>query len=154
MKRIFLMIISAVMAFESFAGTPAEDLVGRHADVKGARHIEVRGARMKFARPILKRFPIGPLADSVTEVTVLDVDRTSPESKERFLGDLALTLRQYRYSGKSDTPNGLVDVYVHLYSDSIVDELVIFNPESNVLNILDGRFSVEDLIELSSSNDK
>ena len=154
MRRFFLLVLAAVMAFESFAGTPAEDLVGRHADVKGARHIDVRGARMKFARPILKRFPIGPLADSVTEVTVLDVDKTSPESKERFLGDLALTLRQYRYSGKSDTPNGLVDVYVHLYSDSIVDELVIFNPESNVLNILDGKFSVEDLIRLSSSNDK
>ena len=148
------MIISAVMAFDSFAGTPAEDLAGRHADVKGARHIEVRGAKMKFARPILKRFPIGPLADSVTEVTILDLDKTSPKDKERFLGDLALTLKQYRYSGKSDTPNGQVDVYVHLYSDSIVDELVIFNPESNVLNILDGKFSVEDLIRLGSSNDK
>lgn len=154
MRRFFLLVLAAVMAFEAFAGTPAEELVARHAEVKGARSIEVRGAKMKFARPILKRFPIGPLADYVTEVTVLDVDRTSPESKERFLGDLALTLRQYRYSGKSDTPNGLVDVYVHLYSDSIVDELVIFNPESNVLNIIDGRFSVEDLIKLSSSNDK
>lgn len=151
MRRFFLLVLAAVMAFEAFAGTPAEDLVGRHVDVKGARHIEVRGAKMKFARPILRRFPIGPLADEVTEVTALNLGKTSAADKERFLKDMTKTLQQYRYYGKSDTPNGIVDVYIHLYSDSIVDELVIFNPELNVLNILDGKFSVKDLLKLDNS---
>lgn len=141
----------AILSMNVFAGTPAEDLICSYDGVKGARNIEVKGPRIKLARPILRKYPIGPLADQVTEVEVLNIGKASEQDRQRFAEDLAKTLRHYRYYGKSDSPNGLVDVYVHLQTETLVDELVIFNPNSIVLNVLFGSFSVEDLLKLDST---
>jgi len=150
MKHIIIVILLTLLSVDVFAGTPAEDLICSYDGVKGARNIEVKGSRIKLARPILKKYPIGPMADLVTEVEVLNMGKAAEQDRQRFLEDLSNTLSHYRYYGKSDSPNGLVDVYVHLQTEEVVDELVIFNPDSLVLNILFGDFSVEDLLKLGS----
>lgn len=150
MKHIIIVILLTLLSVDVFAGTPAEDLICSYDGVKGARNIEVKGSRIKLARPILKKYPIGPMADLVTEVEVLNMGKAAEQDRQRFLEDLSNTLSHYSYYGKSDSPNGLVDVYVHLQTEAVVDELVIFNPDSLVLNILFGDFSVEDLLKLGS----
>ena len=150
MKHIIIVILLTLLSVDVFAGTPAEDLICSYDGVKGARNIEVKGSRIKLARPILKKYPIGPMADLVTEVEVLNMGKAAEQDIQRFLEDLSNTLSHYSYYGKSDSPNGLVDVYVHLQTEAVVDELVIFNPDSLVLNILFGDFSVEDLLKLGS----
>lgn len=150
MKHIIIVILLTLLSVDVFAGTPAEDLICSYDGVKGARNIEVKGSRIKLARTILKKYPIGPMADLVTEVEVLNMGKAAEQDRQRFLEDLSNTLSHYSYYGKSDSPNGLVDVYVHLQTEAVVDELVIFNPDSLVLNILFGDFSVEDLLKLGS----
>ena len=148
MKSLIIYIAFLFIAAEAFAATPAQELISRYGDMKGIRKVEVSGSKMVFARPILKRYPIGKMADSVMAVGVVNLTKASATDKEAFLNDLKHTMRNYRYYGKSETPEGPVDVYVHLQSDDMVDELVTYNPETYVLNSLIGDFPVKELLSL------
>lgn len=150
MKHIFILMILMLLSTDAFSGTPAEDLIRSYEGIKGARNIEVKGSSIKLARPILRKYPIGPMADLVTEVEALNMGKASELDRKLFMEDLEKTLSHYRYYGKSDSPNGLADVYVHLQTETVVDELVIFNPGSVVLNVLFGNFPVADLLKLNS----
>ena len=155
MKRLILFIAVLCVGVAVYAGTPAEDLIERFESLKGARGITVSGAKMVFARPVIRRFPIGPLADDVKVVSVLKMNKVSESDRQRFLESLGETLdRNYEYYGKADTPNGIVDVYVHLKNSDIVDELVIYNPELCVLNSLLGSFPVSALLALNAGKNK
>ena len=104
---------------------------------------------MVFVRPVLKRYTIGPMSECVEAVMVLNLKKTPPSDMDVFMEDMHNTLRNYRYYGKSGSPDGLVDVYVHMKTDDCVDELVVFNPGTSVLNSLIGIFPVEDLLRLT-----
>lgn len=151
--RRMLFVLVVLLSMDAFADTPAEMFMGGYDDVKGAKHIEVKGGTMVFARPVIRKFPIGPMADLVEEVSVLNMSKTGSSEKDTFLAKLKVMLEMnYKYYGKSDTPNGIVDVYVHLASDDLADELVIYNPELFVLNSLVGKFPVEQLLKLGAEN--
>ena len=152
--RLFLIFLTIFAASEIFAATPAQTLIARNGSIKGAKKIEVSGAKMVFARPVLKRYPIGAMSESVDEVYVLNLKKVSPADLNAFMNEMNKVLRSYRYYGKSDSPDGLVDVYVHMKSDDLVDELVIFNPESFVVNSLIGEFPVNELLKIDSKSDK
>ena len=54
-------------------------------------------------------------------------------------------LSLYVYVGKSDSPNGVVDAYVHLSAPDVADELVVYNPKLVALYSLKGEFTAEEL---------
>ena len=145
MKRYVLLLVALATAFDMFAGTPAEALVDEYKEVKGARNLIAKGAMMNMARPLLKKYSIAPLAHKVEEMSVLRMDKVSPDLKEKFLSDLQNMLGQYLYAGQSDTNNGVVDAYVHLVSTEAADELVVYNPAIYALYSLTGDFSAEEL---------
>ena len=117
-------------------------------NIKGAKFINVKGGTIVFARPALKKYPIGAMSDSVNEIVQLNMGKVSQPQKQRFVQEMETLVKDYRYYGKSYTPDGAMDVYVHLKSDDVVDELVVYNPEKYILSSLIGIFPVEDLLKL------
>ena len=150
MKKYILILLTLFVAFEMSALSPAESFVKKYEDLKGVRCIQVAGAKMRFARPVLKRYPIGPMSDCVNEVIVLNMEKASEQDKSHFIKELHRVLRQYEYVGKSDSPNGEVDVYLNLESPDYVDEIVIYNPELMTVNVLAGKFPVPDLKKIQT----
>lgn len=148
MKYFFALLIAFVLCLEVSAQSPAESFMSRFEDVKGAKCIKVKGNTIVFARPALKRYPIAPMSDSVNEIAQLNMGKTAYAEKQRLVSEMDVLLKDYRYYGKSYTPEGVVDVYVHMKSEDVVDELVVFNPEKYVLSILKGIFPVEELLKL------
>ena len=149
MKRIILIILAMMTVSSAWGGTPVEDIVLKYQDVKGAKSLVAKGLMMKMARPLLKSHSIAPLADKVQEMSVLRMDKVKPEERTVFLDDMNKCLSAYVYAGKSDTPNGVVDAYVHLSSPDVADELVVYNPKLVALYSLRGDFTTEELLKIS-----
>ena len=149
MRKIVLFLVFLFVTTLGFAGTPAQELMQRHSEIKGGRFLAASGSKMVFVRPALKRYTIGPMSDSVDEVMVLNMKKTPAQERQTFMDDMKNTLGNYRYFGKSGSPDGMTEVYVHMKSDDCVDELVVFNPNTFVLNSLIGNFPVEKLLSLT-----
>ena len=149
MRKIVLFIVFLLVTTFGFATTPAQELMQRHSEIKGGRLLEASGSKMVFVRPALKRYTIGPMSDSVDAVMVLNMKKTPQSDRDVFMDDMKEVLRNYRYYGKSGSPDGLIDVYVHMKTEDCVDELLVFNPHTFVLNSLIGNFPVEKLLSLT-----
>ena len=149
MKKIVTFIVLMVATLSGFAKTPAQDLIKRHSEIKGGRMLEASGSKMVFVRPALKRYTIGPMSDCVEAVMLLSMKKTPDSDRKAFAADMDKVLKGYRYYGKSGSPDGPVDVYVHMKNEDCVDELVVFNPYSFTLNSLIGIFPVEKLLSLT-----
>lgn len=142
-------MFSFFLCLGSFAQTPVERVIEKYESVKGARYFLAKGASMRFARPILKKTPVAPIASDVDEVAVLKMEAASQYNRDMFDSDLESALKNYEYYGKHDSTNGIVDVYILKPQDDIVRELVIYNPELWSLNSLYGSFTVSSLLELN-----
>lgn len=151
MRRILLLFVVLTATSDLFAQTPAETLVEQYKEVKGARNLVARGAVMNMARPMLKKYNVAPIAHKVEEMSVLRMDRVSSEVRLAFLKDMKDALEQYVYAGKSDTPNGVVDAYVHQLSPEVADELVVFNPKLCAFYSLSGEFTREELLNIQKN---
>ena len=149
MRKILSFILFLFVTTLGFASTPAQELMRRHSEIKGGRFLSASGSKMVFVRPALKRYTIGPMAESVDEVMVLNMKKTPSQERKVFMDDMKKTLGQYRYFGESGSPDGMTEVYVHMKNDDCVDELVVFNPNTFVLNSLIGTFPVEKLLSLT-----
>lgn len=149
MKRVSLIIVALLAYLSVGATTPAERFMLEYEEVKGAKNINVKGGTIVFARPTLKKYPIGPMSDLVTEITQLNMSKASDAEKERFQNEVEKMLKQYRYYGESGSPNGVVDVYVHLKTDRMVDELISYNRKLLIISSLIGDFPVDDLLKLN-----
>ena len=145
MKNIVSSFVTLFATLSVYAGTPAEELVENYKDVKGARNLVAKGALVRMVRPMMKDYQIAPLAHKVEELSVLNVDKISPEIKTLFLRDLKDALGQYIYAGQSVTRNGIVDAYVHMGATDVADELVVYNPEIFTLYSLSGTFTRQEL---------
>ena len=128
-----------------FAATPAEQLVDKYKEVKGARNLIAGKMVVRLVRPMMKDYQIAPLAHKVEELSVLRVDKTSPEVRAKFLKDLKKVFDQYVFGGQSVTRNGTVDAYVHMTSEDTADELVVYNPKLYALYSVSGIFTREEL---------
>ena len=137
------MMILCVSAL--FAATPAEGLVQKYKDAKGARDLVAGKTLLRLVRPMMEDYQIAPIAHKVEQLAVVRLDKSSQEVKDRFLNDLKNTFSRYSYGGQSVTKNGTVDVYVHMISDNLADELVVYNPEIFALYSLNGSFTREEL---------
>ena len=148
MKRIIISFAFVLTAICLRAGTPAQEIVNDYKDLKGARYYLAKGAVMKVARPLMKSYSIAPLSHKVEEMSVLRVDKMKQDLQESFLIDLEKVLETYVYAGKSDSPHGVVDAYVHIASPDVADELVVYNPELMALYSLIGEFTKEELLKI------
>ena len=145
MSKVVPVVLMLIVAVQVMAKTPVETLIGKYEDNKGFKCMEVSGSKMMLARPILKKYPIGPMSDVVERIVILKMEKASAHDRALFLDDMKRTLKEYIYCGKSAGPAGTVDVYVHQKTPITVDEVVSFNPESFVINALMGEFPVKDL---------
>lgn len=127
------------------AETPVQSLVSEYKDFKGVKDFIVGGNMMNMVRPMLRYYTIGPIASDVTGMSILNMSKSSIEVLSSFEDSLQKVLSSYHYAGKTQTPNGLVDTYVHFESSSTADELVIYNPKILALYSLVGQFKVVDL---------
>ena len=145
MKKIFLSILMILCVSALFAATPAEGLVQKYKDAKGARDLVAGKTLLRLVRPMMEDYQIAPIAHKVEQLAVVRLDKSSQEVKDSFLNDLKNTFSRYSYGGQSVTKNGTVDVYVHMISDNLADELVVYNPEIFALYSLNGSFTREEL---------
>ena len=149
MKRIFLTLLLAVASIFSYAGTPAEDLINSATGTKGVQVIEATGFVMKFARSAIRKTPMKPLAEQVTEVTVCKMEKADPEFIRRFEGELRDTLKVYQYYGVKPGEEGRpVETYGNVPVDGVVTEIVVFNPDLHSVFSLRGRYTIEELMAL------
>ena len=145
MKKILSLMMMLLCVSSLFAATPAEQLVDKYKEVKGARNLIAGKMVVRLVRPMMKDYQIAPLAHKVEELSVLRVDKTSPEVRAKFLKDLKKVFDQYVFGGQSVTRNGTVDAYVHMTSEDTADELVVYNPKLYALYSVSGIFTREEL---------
>lgn len=152
MKRILISFALTLFAAQLWSQTPVQVVVNQYKDVKGAKEFEVSGRMMNIARPFLKLYTIGPLAPSVNEMAMINMEKVRREVKDDFENHLKENLKNYIYVGKTDTPEGEVDAYLHFKSSDLVDELVIYNPEIYALYTLIGDFNVSQLQKIGKKD--
>lgn len=153
MKRILSIIISILTAGSLYAGTPAEELMLSATETKGVQVIEGKGFIMKFARSAIRKTPMSPLADQVTEVTVCKMEHASSEFIQDFTQKLKEILKTYQYYGIKIGQGGYpVEVYGNYPDNNIVREIVVFNPELYSLFSLRGEYTVDELLSLDKNN--
>jgi len=153
MKRVLILIYVLMSSVALRAETPVQELIAQYEDVKGIRILVAKGAMMSVVRPMLKSYTIAPMADYVEELSALRIGRgIDADEKEKFLTALSEALKSYMYVGKTKSTSGVVDAYVHLLSDEVVDELVVFNPKTKALNTLLGEFPVSELETLKNED--
>lgn len=150
MKRIIIALIFLIAGISLNAGTPAEDLMDSYSKDKGVQVIHAKGGLMVFARGAIRKTPLGPLADVVQEVTVCKMTKATAYLKDGFLQELRKILKDnYIYYGIKPGEEGRpVEVYGCPVQNSLVKELVVFNPKDYSLFSLIGDFGVEDLQNL------
>ena len=149
MKRLFLTLALAVASIFSYAGTPAENLIKGLPDTKGVQVIEATGFLMKFARAAIRKTPMKPLAEQVSEVTVCKMEKAAPEFISRFEGELRDTLKVYQYYGVKPGEEGRpVETYGNVPVDGVVTEIVVFNPDLHSVFSLRGRYTIKELMAL------
>ena len=101
---------------------------------------------MTIARGYIRKSPMGPLADSVDEVTILTIKRASAQTRQEFLSQLPMVLQGYMYYGKKKGMNdNIVDVYGSQIIDGVVHELIVFNQENGSLFSMRGTYPVTQL---------
>lgn len=130
--------------------TPVADIVRIYKGERGTRELVASGTRLNMVRVFIKRTPVGPVADDVTELSVLKMQNAEDSVKEAFVRDLRDALKPYQYVGIEESPNGPVEVYVLLESSDEVVELIVYNAEIFSLNCLYGPFSADSLRKLST----
>ena len=145
MKRMITIVVALLATVGLWGGTPAQKLVDDYKELKGVRHYSAKGAMMTMARPLMKAYSMAPLAHKVEEMYVLRMDKARSDVQQQFFNELNTVLGSYIYAGKSDSPHGIVDAYVHVSAPDIADELVVYNPEIMTLYSLIGEFTSEEL---------
>ena len=147
----FLTIILAFTAysFTLMAQTPVESLMSEFDDCKGVNVLVAEGGMMTIARGYIRKSPMGPLADSVDEVTILTMKRASAQTRQEFLSQLPMVLQGYMYYGKKKGMNdNIVDVYGSQIIDGVVHELIVYNQENGSLFSMRGTYPVTQLESL------
>ena len=147
--KLIVILATFAMSVTAFAHTPVESLIWKYDEVKGVNVLVPEGAMMTIARGYIRKSPMGPLADSVDEVTILTMKRASDQTKQDFLSKLHNALAGYMYYGKKKGMNdSIVDVYGSEIKNGVVSELVVYNPVNHSLFSMRGSYPVEELQKL------
>lgn len=151
MRRLIIVIIS-ILAFSSAlsAQTPVKSLADSCEDYKGVKVIDVSGTSMTFARPYIRKSPMGSLADNVEAVTILSLKKAPDNVQGEFLARLRRTMKSYQFYGKETGEDGnIVEVYGSPIKNGVVHELVVYNPDNYVLFSIRGTYPVTELQKLA-----
>lgn len=150
MRRIITIII-AFLAFSCaiMAQTPVESLADSYEDYKGVKVIDVSGTSMAFARPYIKKSPMGPLADNVAAVTIMSLKKAAENIQGEFLSGLRKVLKSYQFYGKVTGEDGnVLEVYGSPIKNGAVHELVVYDPDNHLLFSIRGSYPVDELLKL------
>lgn len=143
-------MFTLVLTVSASAQTPVETVIGKYDGQKGVKTFVAKDALMSMARGYIRKSPMGPLADSVDEVTIMMMKRAGEQTKAAFLVDLRSVLADgYIFYGKKPGMDGrIVEVYGSPIKNGAVDELIVFNSELYSLFSLRGCYPVEELKKL------
>lgn len=150
MRRIITIII-AFLAFSCaiMAQTPVESLAESYDGQKGVKVIIADGATMSFARPYIRKSPMGPLANNVEAVTILSLKKAPENVQREFLTRLRRTMKVYQFYGTEMGEDGnIVEVYGSQIKNGVVHELVVYNPDNHLLFSIRGSYPVDELLKL------
>lgn len=132
------------------AQTPVESLAESYDGQKGVKVIVADGATMSFARPYIRKSPMGPLADNVEAVTILSLKKAPDNVQGEFLARLRRTMKSYQFYGKETGEDGnIVEIYGSPIKNEAVHELVVYNPDNYVLFSIRGTYPVTELQKLA-----
>lgn len=150
MKRIITIIITFLaLSCAMMAQTPVESLAESYDGQKGVKVIVADGATMSFARPYIRKSPMGPLADNVEAVTILSLKKAPDNVQGEFLARLRRTMKSYQFYGKETGEDGnIVEIYGSPIKNEAVHELVVYNPDNHVLFSIRGTYPVTELKKL------
>ena len=150
MKRFLTLLFTLLLTVSASAQTPVETVIGKYDGQKGVKTFVAKDAVMSMARGYIRKSPMGPLADSVDEVTIMMMKRAGEQTKAAFLVDLRSVLAdRYMFYGKKPGMDGrIVEVYGSPIKNGAVDELIVFNSELYSLFSLRGSYPVDELKKL------
>ena len=151
MRRIIAIIIAFLaFSYAVLAQTPVESLADSYEGQKGVKVVVASGATMSFARPYIRKSPMGPLADNVEAVTILSLKKAPGNVQGEFWALLRRTFKSYQFYGKEKGEDGsVVEVYGSPIKNGVVHELVVYNPDNHVLFSLRGSYPVSELQKLA-----
>lgn len=144
-----ILYATLAMAAVSFAQTPVSTVMVKYGSVKGAQDFSAKGGKMNIVRGIIRKSPVGPVADSIDELFVLKLSKASAQNKNSFLTDLKSALKDYEYQGKEPYNDSVYEIYILRSGADVVKDLVMYNPEAYSLNSLQGTISFSELAKLS-----
>ena len=150
MKRIITIIITFLaLSCAMMAQTPVESLAESYDGQIGVKVIVADGATMSFARPYIRKSPMGSLADNVEAVTILSLKKAPENVQGEFLARLRRTMKSYQFYGKETGEDGnIVEIYGSPIKNEAVHELVVYNPDNHVLFSIRGTYPVTELKKL------
>lgn len=150
-RHIIIFIFLSLSAIgTAYAQSPIEEVFTRYENVKGSRDFIASGKEMTLARSLIRRTPLALIAPEVDVLEVLKMQNASKSDIDDFVKELETAFAHYKYYGKAETKNGLVDVYYTLNDAKNIGELVIYNPAIYSLNILKGNISASALLSISN----
>lgn len=157
MLRSFLLTLVFLLALSLFNeaaaqefDSPVTEVIREYKNMRGVRKFVAGGGKLNMARGLLKKTPVAPVAEDVTELSVLKVQNAPEDIRNSFVDALRTALKSYTYVGIQDSPIGEVEVYVMFTSPEEIDEMVIYNAEIFSLNCLHGPFLPEALHALAN----
>lgn len=131
------------------AQTPVESLAESYDGQKGVKFIIADGATMSFARPYIRKSPMGPLANNVEAVTILSLKKAPENVQGEFLTRLRRTMKVYQFYGTEMGEDGnIIEVYGSQIKNGVVHELVVYNPDNHLLFSIRGSYPVDELLKL------
>lgn len=148
MKRFIIIISCICVCIASSAQTPVEKVISKYADVRGAKDLIASGGKMILARSLIRKTPLAAIAPDVDVLEVLKMQNAPTAAIKDFEKDFNAALKSYEYYGRTQGNNGLVDIYITMSDDDIIDELVIYNPEIYSVNSLKGSMRKTQLLEI------
>ena len=152
MRILLYVMLGLMMIVQVAAGqTPVEEVVLEFDSVDGAKGFIAKGGpRLMIARKFLKTTNLASLASDADQIYVLKMGAASQQDKAAFLEALHAALKTYEYHGMHPSKNGEVEAYINRTEDGYISELVLYNPESYVLNVLHGSFPVNALLQIET----
>lgn len=151
MHRSFVLLVAVCIAVtSSYAQTPVGTLVAKYGNVKGAQDFSAKGGKLNLVRGLIRKSPVGPIADDIEELVILKLTKASSQHKMSFLSDLKSALGGYEYCGTESYGDDTFEIYVLRSGNDMIEDLVIYNPEIYSLNSLRGSIPVSSLESLAT----
>ena len=148
---LYVMLLCMMIGQVAAGQTPVEKVVMEFEGVEGARDFIAKGGpRLMIAKNFLKTTNLASLASDADQIYVLKMGAASQQDKAAFLEKLHAALKTYEYHGMHPSKNGEVEAYINRSDDGYITELVLYNPESYVLNVLYGNFPINVLQQIET----